>query len=266
MAIKNTASKPTAKKSLGQNFLQDANISRKIVKTLEITEHDSVLEIGPGPGALTTIIHGYSPAVFVAVEKDNVFAQERKHAVYTPCASQFEVLNADALQLPWHNFTQPWKFIGNLPYNVASPIMWEIVSRATGLQRAVFMIQKEVALRLVAKPETSAYGALSVWIQSFVTPKLEFIVPPHVFYPRPKVDSAVVSFVPLYKGSVNFNKNNLSSLLKICFQMRRKQLGSIFKAHGISLEILEKAGINPMLRPEALSPETFHRLTETMFF
>lgn len=263
----NLQNKAKPKKSLGQNFLQDANISRKIVQTLQIERNDFVVEIGPGQGALTKFLHESELARLLLVEKDNSLAFERMKQGKNLCGDKaFSVVLTDALTMPWEKFTLPWKCVGNLPYNIASPLMWEIFSRSSGLQRAVFMIQKEVGQRIVAKPDTGAYGALSVWIQSFMRPKMEFIVPPQVFFPRPKVDSAVLSFVPHSAGTYDFSAEALSFVLKKCFQMRRKQLGSILKASGASLEILEKSGIDQKLRPENLSPERFHVLAKTWFF
>lgn len=247
---------PRAKKSLGQNFLRDKNIARKIVEALEIAPEDSVLEIGPGPGALTGFILERKPGRLVLVEKDSHWAVERMRQGQ----GTLSAVLADALTMPWERFSGRWKFIGNLPYNVASPLMWDIFSRVPGLVRAVFMIQKEVGQRLTAGPDTSAYGALSVWVQSFVVPKAEFYVPPQVFHPRPKVDSAVLSFAPLGPGGGDFSPPALAAALKACFQMRRKQLGTIVRAAGKSSGVLEELGIDPRLRPENLSVATFHRL------
>ena len=256
-----------AKRSLGQNFLQDTNIARKIVNCLAIEHGESVLEIGPGPGALTAFIEEKQPGRLALVEKDAYWASEREREA----GPRTHVVLADALTLRWESFDSPWKFIGNLPYNVASPLMWDICSRARGLSRAVFMIQKEVALRLTARPATSAYGALTVWIQSHVRTKLEFIVPPHVFRPRPKVDSAVVSFMPMGENNAGFppdalGAKNLASTLKACFQMRRKQLGSIAKAFGYLPDALEAIGLDPRRRPEELSPSEFQQLAATGVF
>ena len=264
-------STPRAKKSLGQNFLQDANIARKIVRTLDISAEDRVLEIGPGPGALTTHVQEAGPRQLVLIEKDAYWAKERMREGQ----GGLSVVVADALTMPWERFTTPWKFLGNLPYNVASPLMWDIFSRASGLTRAVFMVQKEVGQRIVAKPSTAAYGALSIWIQSFVRPKLEFIVPPQVFRPRPKIDSAVLSFVPLSPAGGaaeagaprrDFSPEALAHALHFCFQRRRKQLGVIVRAAGGQAEQVEALGIDPRLRPEALSVELFQKLAASGIF
>ncbi len=259
------------KKSLGQNFLQDGNIARKIVRLLGIGPLDRVIEIGPGPGALTRHIAAENPARLILVEKDGHWAEERRAELgassveaFPPEGDARAVVCADALELPWEALNKPCKIIGNLPYNVASPLMWEIFSRALGLDRAVFMVQKEVGRRLCARPGTSAYGALTVWTQSFVLPKMEFIVPPGVFFPRPKVDSAVLSFVPLPAGPGDFSPLRLAALLHKVFSQRRKQLGTIFQAVPNRLELLINAGIDPRLRPENLAPEDFHSLTEVL--
>ena len=248
---------PRAKKSLGQNFLQDTNIARKIVDTLHIGPDDFVVEIGPGPGALSSIIVSRSPARLLLVEKDEHWAKERRETVIAQ-GTQPEVLCADALTVGWKAFPAPWKCIGNLPYNVASPLMWEIFSRARGLERAVFMIQKEVGQRITAQPGSGAYGALSVWVQTFMQARIEFIVPPQVFIPRPKVDSAVLSFVPLTTVPSSEEAGALAKTLHRCFQQRRKQLGTILKGSGLAEDALPSgSGITYTLRPERLTPEQF---------
>ena len=265
---------PRPKKSLGQNFLQDQGIARKIVRALSIEPDDRVLEIGPGPGALTRHVAEEHPARLILVEKDEHWARERAaalgaeifHDAFPSEQAERAVVCADALRLPWHELDFPCKLIGNLPYNVASPLMWEIFSRASGLRRAVFMVQKEVGLRLCAKSGTSAYGALTVWTQSFVVPKLEFIVPPHVFYPAPKVDSAVLSFVPHPERGEGFEPLRLAAVLHKTFSMRRKQLGTIFQNIPNRLDLLMNLGIDPKLRPENLTPKEFHLLAAAGFF
>jgi len=265
-------SEPRAKKFLGQNFLQDGNIARKIVDALAIVAQDQVLEIGPGPGALSDIIQAREPARLVLVEKDPYWARERMQKgrafsqIQGGASTRFAVILADALDMPWERFNTPWKIIGNLPYNVASPLMWDIFSRTPGLTRAVFMVQKEVGQRITASPGTSAYGALSVWVQSYVRAKLEFIVPSQVFRPRPKVDSAVLSFEPQSPiPPSDFVPESLARVLKLCFQMRRKQLGTILRANGADPGVLELLGIAAQTRPEKLAPAEFHMLARVLF-
>jgi 16S rRNA (adenine1518-N6/adenine1519-N6)-dimethyltransferase len=243
------------KRSLGQNFLQDGNIVRKIVDALALEHGEAVLEIGPGRGALTSLLLTRTARV-MALEKDRDLAS----ALHRNLPS-LGVVNGDGLTFCWEGLAPRGgiKIVGNLPYNVASPMMWEIVSRVPCLNRAVFMIQKEVALRLVAGPGSRAYGALSVWMQSFVRPELLFTVPPTVFVPRPKVDSAVVAMVPSGKGVREADREALTSTVHRLFQRRRKQIGSTLKkewSEEVEAWALEN-GVERTMRPENLTPTQF---------
>jgi 16S rRNA (adenine1518-N6/adenine1519-N6)-dimethyltransferase len=254
---------PKAKKSLGQHFLRRPDTARRIVDLLEIGPEDRVLEIGPGPGALSGFLRAAGPALLALVEKDRYWAFERQQA------GEGRVVLADATLLAWERITlaRPWKIVGNLPYNVASFLIWDILSRAPGLSRAVFMVQKEVALRLAAEPGGKSYGALSVWTRSFALPKTEFILGPAAFAPPPRVDSAVVSFTPLPPDERPERPKALAALLKLCFQHRRKQLGTVFTMHGMArvLPILRTMGIDPRSRPETLSPQLFRKLSTQVY-
>ena len=186
----NESTQPKAKKSLGQHFLRHESICNRIASLLLPKDTDNVIEIGPGPGALTRAIEAQPHARLVLLEKDSHWAAERQRLG----AARTQAVLTDALRFDWSRITpdNPWKIIGNLPYNVASPMMWDLFSRATGLVRAAFMVQKEVGQRLAAGPGNGHYGALSVWVQSFARPRMEFIVGPGAFSPPPKVDSAFV--------------------------------------------------------------------------
>ncbi len=248
------------KRSLGQNFLQDQNTARRIIQALGPAPGDRVLEIGPGQGALTRWLLE-AGCVTAALEKDRELAPQLKQRW-----PELAVANADALQFCWEGLDVApgrWKLVGNLPYNVASPMLWDICSRSRRFQRAVFMVQKEVGQRLTAGPGSKIYGALSVWVQSFCHVRKEFVVGPQVFRPRPKVDSMVVSLEPLEKMSVHFSPAALSLLLKGCFSKRRKQLANILKGCW-SLEVemvLRDAGLNAADRPENVAPQTFQTLS-----
>jgi len=145
---------------------------------------------------------------------------------------------------------------------VASPLMWELFSRCRALSRAVFMVQKEVGERLVAKPGTKDYGGLTVWVQSWVQPRMAFTVGPGAFIPRPKVDSAVLVFEPLPQRD-DFVSQALSGLVHMCFQKRRKQLGNTLKLllNDEIVEYLESQGLNLRSRPEELAPRHFQALS-----
>ncbi|WP_300802857.1 16S rRNA (adenine(1518)-N(6)/adenine(1519)-N(6))-dimethyltransferase RsmA [uncultured Desulfovibrio sp.] len=255
------SAQPAAKKSLGQHFLKHEHICRRIAALLLPQPEDRVLEIGPGPGALTRALEEQPHACLLLLEKDDHWAAERQRLA----GARTQAVLTDALRFDWSRITPayPWKIAGNLPYNVASPMLWDMVAQARGLQRGVFMVQKEVGQRLAARPGTSHYGALSVWVQSFVRPRLEFIVGPGAFSPPPKVDSAVLTFEPLPEAARPPHAAELSRLLKICFQQRRKQIGGIFRRCGDAalLTLPEEAGLAPQLRPEQLSVADFHRLS-----
>ncbi|EGJ51404.1 16S rRNA (adenine(1518)-N(6)/adenine(1519)-N(6))-dimethyltransferase RsmA [Desulfocurvibacter africanus] len=251
--------KPFAKRSLGQNFLQDENIARKIVAALELQEGDTVVEIGPGRGALTRWLDESPAQRVLALEKDKDLAQQL--GMVHP---RVEIVVADALRYSWEELAgvESLKYIGNLPYNIASPLMWEIVSRSPRYSRAVFMVQHEVGLRLTACPGNKSYGALSAWIQSFANVRYLFRVPPQVFRPKPKVDSAVLCFEPLAKEIRPTHPALLAKLLHICFQKRRKQLRNILRdwwgervgtSAGEFIKLAEA-------RPEELTPKEFQRL------
>jgi len=251
----------SARRSLGQNFLIDQNTARRIVDALAIEPGDRVLEIGPGAGALTRWLAASDAAAVLALERDPYWAGAIKQAL-----PRVEVIHADALEFAWERLTtsRPWKVIGNLPYNVASPLLWELCSRAEGLVRGVFMVQKEVAQRIAARPGNKDYGALSVWLQSFVRPRLAFTVGPKVFRPRPHVDSAVLVVEPLPRAARPSDPEALSQLLKRCFQNRRKQLRNILRAYWTpELEAtLAADGLQPEIRPEALSVAQMQSLAQ----
>lgn len=249
---------PRAKKSLGQHFLKSPDVCTRIAALLDAAPEDRILEIGPGPGALTRALEALPHARLLLLEKDRYWAAERQRAA-TPGT---QAVLTDALRFAWRRITPgfAWKVAGNLPYNVASPLIWDIVSQAAGLTRAVFMVQKEVGLRLAARPGNGQYGALSVWVQSYAAPRLEFTLGPGAFSPPPKVDSTVLSFTPLPLEARPARPALLARLLRVCFQQRRKQLGGIVRRSGQAglPEALADAGIDPGLRPEALSVAQFH--------
>ncbi len=252
-----------AKKSLGQHFLRDEGVLRRICSLVDAKEGDRIIEIGPGPGALTSLLRSLPWQKLLLIEKDDSYAAAHA-AIALP---GMEVISADAMLFPWESLEGAWKIVGNLPYNVASPLMWDIVLRVPKLERGVFMIQKEVSERILAAPGSKAYGALSVWIQSFAAPCKGFTVPPSCFAPPPKVDSAVLTLLPP-QSPRPARPEYLARLLKICFGQRRKQLQTILRGTfgtEASMRALEECGISPQLRPEALPPGLFHSLADHLF-
>jgi len=251
-----------AKRSLGQNFLRDQNIARKIVDALDIKPGENVLEIGPGRGALTWHVLKRNPGRYVLLEMDEALADtlEREHP-------GVEVVRGDALAYAWETLAPAdgWKIVGNLPYNIASPLIWDIVSKAS-FATAVFMVQLEAGQRLVAGPGGRDYGALSVFVQSQAKVDLLFKVPPQVFRPQPKVTSAVLRFFLHSIRPTQALNQRLSAALRLCFQMRRKQMGTILKLNNIPNHesLLRSVDIDPVQRPETLGTERFQALAKVL--
>ncbi|MFO7802579.1 MAG: 16S rRNA (adenine(1518)-N(6)/adenine(1519)-N(6))-dimethyltransferase RsmA [Desulfovermiculus sp.] len=252
-----------AKKSLGQNFLVDPNVARKIVRCLQVQTGDRVLEIGPGPGALSDALL-QSGARVVGVEKDLSLARELK--LRRP---DMDLIAGDARDVAWGRLSRAGigKVIGNLPYNVASTLIWEVVSlfvQATGM---VFTVQKEVGQRLAANPGTKEYGGLSVWVQNFVRPQMEFTIGPAVFRPRPRVDSAVVFLEPLAQCPAPEQCAALAALVRICFQKRRKQLKTSLRPMWSDAlqNWFDEHGIRPQARAEELTPRDFLSLAQRVY-
>jgi len=251
-----------AKRSLGQNFLVDRNIARKIVACLELEPDDMVLEIGPGRGALTMSMAAQAGRV-IALEKDRGLAFEMiRHPGIL-------MINMDALHMDWSRLDRipGIKIAGNLPYNIAQVLLWDLAAGSRLFRKAVFMIQKEVAGRISASPGSREYGALSVWIQSFARVSVLFHVAPTVFRPKPRVESSVIALTPLPREKFFFVPWQLSALLKIMFQNRRKQVGKIMKTYWNERKnyVLEHCLPDPSLRPEQLSPEKFQMLSRHIY-
>lgn len=252
-------SRPPAKKSLGQHFLHDANIAAKIVAQLDVDSSDRLLEIGPGQGALTRLLVQTGARSVCALERDSYWAMALPRQF-----PGLAVALTDALRMDWARLRQgqAWKLVGNLPYNIASPLVWDVVA-AGGFSRGVFMVQKEVAQRLASGPGSRQYGALSVWVQSFASVRVCFTVGPQVFHPRPKVDSAVFVVEPHGEGVIV--SRALSHVLHLCFQKRRKQVRTILRSQwGDADNILELLNIDGSKRPEDLSVLCFNNLAKAL--
>ena len=256
-----------AKKSLGQHFLNNESVIKKIIDLGEISPNDNVLEIGPGPGALTAILRELPCQRLWLLEKDDVFAQNHVDYAKENKLAHMRVFHIDALTFSWKDLQGEWKIMGNLPYNVASPLMWDIVSQVPQLSKAVFMIQKEVAERIRAKEGSKTYGALSVWIQSFCKVEKGFVIRPSAFTPPPKVDSEIIVFKPLPREELPNYPNDLAKLIKITFQQRRKQLhGILQKVYPVTYHdsIWNELQIPKETRAEMLSPKQFQQLASLL--
>jgi 16S rRNA (adenine1518-N6/adenine1519-N6)-dimethyltransferase len=252
---------PPPKKRLGQHFLHDPGILRRIAEALEAGPADTVLEIGPGPGGLTGQLVGRVGRL-VAIEKD----ADLIPALHSRFPS-LELVQGDALELDWHAVAGPGPFrvIGNIPYNITSPLLERALlpPRPTSI---VFLVQREVAERVAAPPGGSDYGALSVGVQGVATVERLFTVLAGAFTPRPKVDSAVLRLRPLAVPLVTDEQVLLFRRFVVgLFGFRRKQLvRGLRELTGAGPAVvqgwLSAAGLAPATRPQELSPQAFVRL------
>jgi 16S rRNA (adenine1518-N6/adenine1519-N6)-dimethyltransferase len=249
-----------AKRALGQNFVVDANTVRKIARLANVDNHRHVLEIGAGLGSLTLAL-AETGALVTAVEVDDQLIP-LLHENVDPI-DNITVVHADAMKLNWSTLLEggeDWALVANLPYNVATPLVADVLDFVPQVQRMLVMVQKEVGERFCASPSTEAYGALSVKVAFHATARIAGIVPPTVFLPRPNVDSALVEIVR-HKEPIDaqINQKDLFSLVRMGFSKRRKMLrGSL--AGRVSPEQFEEAEIAPTARAEELSVYDWMRL------
>jgi 16S rRNA (adenine1518-N6/adenine1519-N6)-dimethyltransferase len=249
-----------AKRALGQNFVVDANTVRKIARLANVDNHRHVLEIGAGLGSLTLAL-AETGALVTAVEVDDQLIP-LLHENVDPI-DNITVVHADAMKLNWSTLLEggeDWALVANLPYNVATPLVADVLDFVPQVQRMLVMVQKEVGERFCASPSTEAYGALSVKVAFHATARIAGIVPPTVFLPRPNVDSALVEIVR-HKEPIDaqINQKDLFSLVRMGFAKRRKMLrGSL--AGRVSPEQFEEAEIAPTARAEELSVYDWMRL------
>lgn len=257
----------------GQNFLIDRNIAHKIVDAAELVSGDPVVEIGPGAGALTAILARRNMRV-VALELDRGLAAALGELLrFYPDVT---VLQEDALEVDWtalnrrhFNPADAVSLISNLPYHISAPLLYNLYKQNFPFKKAVLMFQKEVALRLTARPGTD-YGALSVFSRYYTTPEILFPVSRHVFWPRPKVDSAVVAMQPRRRGLGAGEELLFWRIVQVAFQQRRKMIvNSLRSACSWSREelvsLLRLAGIDPGARAETLSEEQFAKMARIAY-
>ncbi|MBN9343016.1 MAG: 16S rRNA (adenine(1518)-N(6)/adenine(1519)-N(6))-dimethyltransferase [Caedibacter sp. 38-128] len=253
-----------AKKTLGQNFLLDLNLTQKIAQAAGVTDQDTVIEIGPGPGGLTRALLKTNARKVVAIEID-----ERAIHILEQLKDidprRLDILQADALTINVTDITSaPRKIIANLPYNVATPLLIQWLKQADTFSSMTLMFQKEVAERITAQPGSKDYGRLSIMCQAQTVCKRVFDLPPSAFTPSPKVTSSVVHFVPHTPTIPPKLYQSLELVTKFAFGQRRKMLRSSLKGLNVDVpELLEKAGIESTQRAEELSLQAFLRLAQT---
>jgi len=247
--------KITAKKKWGQNFLIREDILDKIILAAHIDKETSVIEIGPGPGSLTYCLLKTAAKTIYAIEKD---ISMRDHLEDLK-SSRLHLYFSDALKTTfWELGNTPRSLISNLPYNIATPLLLLMLLNASCFKNMVLMFQKEVALRILAQPNTKAYGRLSVISQLLCKISHVTDVAPNAFHPQPKVNSTVLHFSPYTKPLYNVNIHFLQKLLHHVFQQRRKMLRSNLKNFVDNpIKILDSATIDSTRRPESLSLKEF---------
>ena len=267
----------TFKKSFGQNFLTDTNILQKIVDTAEIDDQVNVIEIGPGIGALTE---------FLAERAAQVMAFEIDHRLVPILADTLRdfdnvtVVNEDILKVDLAQHIQnfknpdlPIKVVANLPYYITTPILMHLIESGIPFSEFVVMMQREVADRISAQPNTKAYGSLSIAVQYYMTAKVAFIVPRTVFVPAPNVDSAILKMVRRPEPAVAVEDEKFFfKVSKASFTHRRKTLwnnltGYFGKTEEVKDKLtkaLDQAGLSPSVRGEALSLEEFASLADAL--
>lgn len=257
------------KKGLSQNFLIDGNIIRKIVKTAEVKPGDTVLEIGPGPGALTEALLEAGAHV-IAVEKDELLASHLERFKDGP--GKLDIYCEDIMSFPIPERLAGMnqvKVIANLPYHLTTPILISLIAHRSYFSTFTVMVQEEVARRFTAFPGSKEYGSISVFLHFYTLAKYAFTVSRQCFYPVPKVDSAVVHLA--VREPPNVNEETFFRMTRTAFEHRRKMLRAslrdLYSPEKVTKMLIEM-GQNPLARPEDLSLEEFlslHQKLESLF-
>ena len=254
-----------AKKSLGQNFLIDPNIIKKIINLTSVVDKN-ILEIGPGKGALTDEILKNKPRSLTLIEKDNLLSNELKLKYNNN--KKITIYNKDVLKFNFEKKLEKDTIIfGNLPYNIASQILVNIIKFKKWPPKyscLIFMFQKEMADRIVGKYGTSKYGRLSILTNYRLSVLNKFKISPNCFFPKPKIDSTVLFLKPNNKVKNKIkNIENLEKITHIFFSKKRKMINKSFsKLFKNSKQLSQKLDINLTLRPNQLNENDFYRIVE----
>ena len=255
--------RPPVLKKYGQHFLSDPRILEGIVDALGPTPSDTVVEIGPGRGSLTDILVERSGRL-IAVEIDRALTEDLQKKYRD--RPNVEIVQGDVLETDLHALAGPdFLLIGNVPYYITTPIVFKALD-APIPRRSVFLVQREVAERMAAKEDTESYGALSVNVAAVANTEQVMSVPASAFKPPPKVESAVIRLTPRSVPLVSAESlPGFRTFVQAAFGQRRKQMQRALRTvRGMSSEearlVLERAGIDPVARPEVVSPESFARL------
>ncbi|MFP4660588.1 MAG: 16S rRNA (adenine(1518)-N(6)/adenine(1519)-N(6))-dimethyltransferase RsmA [Halanaerobiales bacterium] len=266
-------------RKLGQNFLVDRNIIDIIISAGDIKKDDIVIEIGPGIGSLTqAILEKLSGGKLYAIEKDNRLVEVLDDLFSS--YKNLEVINMDVMNIDWNNFfeenklyNKKIKLMANLPYYITTPIIMGLLEAKVPIDCYVFMVQKEVAERMIADPGGKDYGSLSIAVQYYSNPEIVHIVPSSVFIPRPAVESAIIKLNRRIESPVQLEDEEFFfKIVQAIFQQRRKNIkNSLVKAANIDLEkedvlqSLDQMGLEKRIRGEKLSLEQMGQLSNLIY-
>ena len=250
-----------AKKKFGQNFLIDEKIVSDIISTICPELEDDMVEIGPGLGALTRpLLKKLNHLHVVEIDRE-IIARLESDYPQDNLKSRLIIHAGDALEFDVTTLPAPLRIVGNLPYNISSPLLFHFAAYAERIRDMHFMLQNEVVDRMVAEPSTPAYGRLSVMLQYRFHMEKMLDVPPESFRPAPKVDSAIVRMIPLPTNEIAVRNEKLfAAIVKVAFGQRRKTLRNTLRSY-LSEEDFEKLGINAQLRAENLAVSDFIKLS-----
>jgi 16S rRNA (adenine1518-N6/adenine1519-N6)-dimethyltransferase len=249
--------KHIAKKKFGQNFLKDAAIIHSIIQSINPLPNDLLIEIGPGLGALTKpLLEKTNRLLAIELDRDIVSWMENEYS-----KKNITIFNEDVLNFNFNQFDQKIRIVGNLPYNISTPILFNCIDNILNIKDLHFMLQKEVVDRMVAIPSSPEYGRLSVMLQYYFAMEHLVNVPKESFEPEPKVESSFVRLIPYeqYPFIAN-NIEQFARIVKEAFSQRRKTIRNTLKSF-ISENDFEKIGINPQLRAENLSVSDFVKIS-----
>jgi 16S rRNA (adenine1518-N6/adenine1519-N6)-dimethyltransferase len=251
------------KKQLGQHFLHDAGIIDRIVRAIDPQPGDALVEIGPGAGAITfPLLQRHGALRVIEFDRDLLQPLQRAGAAH----GALEILHSDVLDVDLGALAagSRIRLVGNLPYNISSPILFHALAHADSIQDMHFMLQKEVVDRMAAAPGNKVYGRLSVMLQACCTVVPLFVVPPGAFRPPPKVDSAVVRLLPRPPGEIGLRSaHSFSRVVKAAFAQRRKTLRNAL-SEVCTADTLHQAGISPSARAETIAVEDFITLANLL--
>ncbi len=250
------------KRPFGQHFLFDPNILRKIVTLSGVTRKDTVVEIGPGLGRMTGILAENAKRV-IAIEFDKRLIERLQEELSEK--KNVEIIQADALKFPYEDIKGDFRVVANIPYYITTPIIFKLLEYKEKMPGMTLLMQKEVAKRITASEGSKDYGVLSITSQLYTEPKLLFTVSRKAFSPPPKVDSAAIHFKVSKDPRFKMKDEALFlDIVRSSFSQRRKMIMSgLRKFEGIG-EALERAGIDPTLRPGVLSIKDFVRLSDNI--